>query len=277
MRYSRAESPFSLTPWVRGLLIANAVVYLLQLTVFTGPWLVEAFGFSAERAGRNWWSLGTYMFVHAGFLHLAFNMLMLFFFGPAVEARMGGTSFALYYLVCGLGGAALAFPVSLLGPTGTVIGASAAVFGVSLAFARYWPDTPIYVFPLPVPVKAKWLVAFLAGTALFATILQVRSGVAHFAHLGGFLFGFVYLKGEEAMVKRARTGVKSTRPVSRIGAPRRRAPASVRSEEESTSDRGTRRGDVDRVLDKISKSGIDSLTPDERQLLHDMSRELREH
>lgn len=256
-------------------MIANAVVYLLQLTVFTGPWFLDVFGFSPQDAGRHWWSIATYMFVHGGFLHLAFNMLMLFFFGPAVEERMGGTSFALYYLVCGLGGAALAFPVSLLGPTGTVVGASGAVFGVSLAFALNWPDTPIYVFPLPVPIKAKWLVAFLAATSLIATVLQVRNGVAHFAHLGGFLFGLIYLKAEEAVVRQARTVARTRKPVSRIGAPRRRA-AAVVSSDEGAEDKSIRRDEVDRVLDKISKSGLQSLTPDERRLLDDMSRQLRE-
>ena len=82
-----------LTPWVRRLLVANAVVYLLTITVFTGPWFFQWFGFSPALVLQQPWTLGTYMFVHGGFFHLAFNMLVLFFFGTAVEGRMGGTEF----------------------------------------------------------------------------------------------------------------------------------------------------------------------------------------
>src|SRR4026208_1284148 len=88
---------FSVAPGVRGLLIANAVVYLLSVTVFTGGWFFHLFAFSPLEAARQPWTFLSYMFVHEGFLHLAFNMLMLFFFGPAVEERMGGLAFLRYY------------------------------------------------------------------------------------------------------------------------------------------------------------------------------------
>src|SRR5438046_766179 len=131
------RSPFSLTPWVRRLLIANAVVYLLTITVFTGAWFFQLFAFAPLAAARQPWTFVSYMFLHEGFLHLAFNMLMLFFFGPAVEDRMGGGSFARYYFLCGLGGATLSFAIALMAPVSPFVGASAAVFGVSLAFAAY--------------------------------------------------------------------------------------------------------------------------------------------
>src|SRR5262245_34018510 len=99
-----SQSPFSLTPWVRRILIANAVVYLLTITVFTGSWFYDLFAFRPSAADVQPWTFFTYMFVHAGFLHLAFNMLTLFFFGPAVEERMGSWQFLRYYLACGLGG-----------------------------------------------------------------------------------------------------------------------------------------------------------------------------
>src|SRR5687768_8333467 len=95
----------SLTPWVRRLLIANAVVYLLTITVFTGPWFFDLFAFRPSAADVQPWTFITYMFVHGGFLHLFFTMLMVFFFGPAVEDRMGSAAFLRYYLLCGLGGA----------------------------------------------------------------------------------------------------------------------------------------------------------------------------
>lgn len=274
MQYPRAESPFSLTPWVRGLIIANAVVYLLTITVFTGRWFYEVFAFSPDAAGRHWWGFVTYMFVHGGFLHLAFNMLMLFFFGPAVEHRMGGRGFALYYLVCGLGGAIFSYVVSLFTVVAPFVGASAAVFGVSLAFAMHWPNAPIYVFPLPVPIKAKWLVIFLAAVNLLMAVSGADDGVAHLAHLGGFLFGFIYLKGEDAAVRRPR----GVRPGARRRIPSRHAPRRPTPPPGPAAPPRERSYDeLDRVLDKISASGLDSLTREERQLLDEMSRQLREH
>ncbi|NIM48917.1 MAG: rhomboid family intramembrane serine protease [Gemmatimonadales bacterium] len=273
----RTHSPFSLTPWVRGLIVANAVVYLLTITVFTGPWFYELFAFNPARAGTQLWGFVSYMFVHGGFLHLAFNMLMLFFFGPAVEDRMGATAFGLYYFICGLGGAAFSFAVGLFTPVMPFVGASAAVFGVSLAFAMHWPDAPIYVFPLPVPIKAKWLVVFLATINLASAILGSDDGVAHLAHLGGFLFGFIYLVSEGAVARRAGEALRRPRPESAIPKARRREaqnaepPVATPPQEPSIYD------EVDRVLDKISATGLDSLTPDERRLLDDVSRQLREH
>jgi membrane associated rhomboid family serine protease len=269
------QSPFSLTPWVRGLIIANAVVFLMRITVFTGPWFLEQFAFSPERAVTQWWTFATYMFLHGGFLHLAFNMLMLFFFGPAVEDRMGGPAFGLYYFVCGLGGAIFSFAVSAFTTVIPFVGASAAVFGVSLAFVMHWPNAPVYVFPLPVPIKAKWLVIFLATISLISAFNGAPDGVAHLAHLGGFLFGFIYLKGEERVMHRARAAIKRPRPQR----PKARARASEVKQAQPEGAFGAERAipdAVDRLLDKINASGIESLTPEERRLLENASRQLRE-
>ncbi|MBI2073879.1 MAG: rhomboid family intramembrane serine protease [Gemmatimonadetes bacterium] len=273
------RSTFALTPWVRRLIAANAVVYLLTITVFTGSWFFQTFAFTPYTALVQPWTFVTYTFVHGGFLHLAFNMLMLFFFGPAVEERMGGRAFLWYYLFCGLGGAALSFAIALAAPVAPFVGASGAVFGVALAFALNWPDAPILVFPLPVPIKAKWLVLGLAAIDLALAVLPARDGVAHLAHLGGFLFGFLYLRAASL--------------AARVpgAAPRRRTRARARSVQ--TGAEGGRRRDgsrrpalrpdetiqakIDRLLDKISATGIDSLTPEERQLLAERSRQLRQH
>jgi membrane associated rhomboid family serine protease len=272
----RSHSPFSLTPWVKGLLAANAVVYFLSITVFTGPWFVDFFGFQPHRAASHWWTPVTYMFLHGSFLHLAFNMLMLFFFGPAVEERMGGRRFAVYYLVCGLGGAILSFGLMLTTPVAVVYGASGAVFGVALAFAMYWPDAPIYVFPLPMPVKAKWLVVFLATVSLVSAMLGAREGVAHLAHLGGFAFGFLFLKSEGLIRERAREGLQRPRLAHVVPPRRTRERDATEAPVVSQSRKHPPYDELDRVLDKISQTGLDSLTPDERRLLDDMSRQLRD-
>jgi membrane associated rhomboid family serine protease len=269
----RNHSPFALTPWVRGLLIANAAVFFLQITVFTGPWLADAFAFSPVRMLTRWWTPATYMFLHGSFLHLAFNLLMLFVFGPAVEDRMGSRRFAVYYLICGLGGAALSFGFMLTSPSVSVIGASAAIYGVALAYATFWPDRPIYVFPLPMPIKVKWLVMFLAAMSLIAATLSPGSDVAHLAHLGGFLFGFIFLRTEGAVRARAREAFRSP-SVAHVVPPRTRR-ARERVAPSGPKEDGALYDDVDRVLDKISESGLDSLTPEEHRLLDEVSRRLR--
>src|SRR3972149_3564004 len=180
------RSTFALTPWVRRVIAANAVVYLLTITVFTGSWFFRTFAFAPSTALAQPWTLVTYTLVHAGFLHLAFNMLMLFFFGPA---------FLRYYLFCGLGGAALSLAIALVAPVAPFVGASGAVFGVALAFALNWPDAPILVFPLPVPIKATWLVLGVAAIDLALAGLPARAGGAHLAHLGGLLVGVPLLRG----------------------------------------------------------------------------------
>src|SRR5438128_2221651 len=100
---------FGMTPWVRRLFVANLVVFLFQMTIFVDPRFLSTFGFVPLRALAQPWTFLTYMFLHAGPLHLAFNLLALFVFGPEVEERMGGGPFLAYYLLCGLGGAVLSF------------------------------------------------------------------------------------------------------------------------------------------------------------------------
>src|SRR5437867_5590247 len=151
---------FGMTPWVRRLFVANLVVFLFQMTIFVDPRFLTTFGFVPLRALAQPWTFLTYMFLHGGPLHLAFNLLALYVFGPEVEERMGGGPFLGYYLLCGLGGAVLSFVLIQFRPVELVIGASAAVYGVLLAFAWAAPDRPIYVFPLPEPIPAKWLVTF---------------------------------------------------------------------------------------------------------------------
>jgi membrane associated rhomboid family serine protease len=272
------RSPFSVTPWVRRLLVANAVVYLLTITVFTGRWFFELFGFSPTQVLQEPWTLLTYMFVHVGFFHLAFNMLMLFFFGRDVEDWMGGAAFARYYFFCGLGGAAASFAFLPIAPVNMVVGASAAVFGVALAFAARWPNAEIFIFPLPVPIKAKWLVVGLVSLDLLSGLMRVSDGVAHFAHLGGFLFGLGYLRWGHSLGGTPPAAVGRER-VRVLAHPTAGAAEEASEEDEPRRPRTPRAGpsydEVDRVLDKISATGLESLTATERKLLDEMSERLR--
>src|SRR5437773_1496360 len=205
---------FGMTPWVRRLFVANLVVFLFQMTIFVDPRFLATFGFVPLRALAQPWTFVTYMFLHGGPLHLAFNLLALFVFGPDVEERMGGRSFLAYYLLCGLGGAALSFALMQFRPVELVIGASAAVYGVLLAFAWVAPDRPIYVFPLPEPIPAKWLVTFTVAVSLGLAIFPPIDKVSHLAHLGGFGAGFLYLKVADWRLARAERHVRRAAPPS---------------------------------------------------------------
>ncbi len=270
------RSPFSVTPWVLRLLVANALVYLLTITVFTGRWFFEWFAFSPSLIVQQPWTAVTYVFLHGSFFHLAFNMLWLFFFGRDVEDWMGGTAFARYYLLCGLGGAAASFAFLPIAPVNMVVGASGAVFGVALAFAVRWPDAKMFIFPLPVPIKVKWLVVGFVSLDLLAGLGRASDGIAHFAHLGGFLAGLGYLRFGNALPSRTAVTVHRE-PVRVLAHP---TAQSAEEEEEVPAQAPPARppspyDEVDRVLDKISATGLESLSPKERKLLDEMSERLR--
>lgn len=262
--YTR-QSPFALAPWTRRIIVANAVVFLLQITVFADAGL-RVLAFVPALVAQHPWTAVTYMFLHGGLLHLVFNMLVLFFFGSAVEEQMGAR-YPLYYALCGVGGAALSFA---FGPLSPIIGASAAVYGIALAFAFFWPDNEIMIFPLPIPIKVKWLVGFLAASSLFLGVLGSPDGVAHFAHLGGFLAGAVYLYWTRA-ARPAATGFAPKPPPKILIHPTVRA-VNKRPRQATKWHNEKRYRDVDRVLDKISASGIDSLSKEELKILDESSK-----
>jgi membrane associated rhomboid family serine protease len=271
-----------MTPWVGRLLAVTLFAFLLQLTVF--PEHPELFGFSPVAVWSRPWTLVTYLFVHANVLHLAFNLIALYFFGPPVEARLGPRRFLGFYLACGLGAAALAGLLSQVVPLHLLVGASGAVLGVAVAFAWYWPDAPVLVFPFPEPFAAKWLVTFTIAVSLVLALLGastgIGSGVSHLAHLGGIATALIILKAQDwrsahherqlrhtpvpdAVVSSATLSARASAPRP---SPELRPPAA--------DDR--RQREIDRVLDKISATGLNSLTPAERKFLAEASRRMRD-
>lgn len=274
---------YGLTLWVRRLVVANLLVFLLQKTLFVDPRFVQALGFAPLVALEQPWTFITYMFVHAGLLHLAFNLLMLCFFGPSVEARMGGKPFLLFYILCGIGGAAFSFLLTQWVPVHLIVGASGAILGIALAFAWYWPNHPVHVFPLPEPVPAKWLVTFFVALDLVLAAAGASDGVAHLAHLGGVGTGLLVLKGQSWRLQRAERQLRDgsaessvlVSPASRTGRSRNAGAPPPRPGQRSDQKELRTNAEIDRVLDKISASGVESLTPAERKFLAEMSRRMR--
>jgi membrane associated rhomboid family serine protease len=242
-----------LTPVVRFLVFANIAAFFLQNTQ---PMVTGTFALMPQLVLLRPWTLVTYMFLHGGIMHLVFNMLALFFFGPRVEERLGSRSFAWLYFLSGISGAVLSLAFT---PTAWIVGASGAVFGVGLAFAWFWPDAPIYIWGV-IPVPARILVIITTVLALWSGITGAGRGVAHFAHLGGYGGAFLYLKWLER--KRGEFRRKVTA-----------APSAVtdRVEKWQAIDRAkvheVNRAEVNRILDKISAQGLGSLTAQERIFL----------
>jgi len=269
-----------MSPWVGRLIIANAVVLLLMLTLFTSPAVVAQLEFSPARAFVRPWTFVSYMFVHGGLLHLAVNMLMLFIFGAPVENRMGSRAFVLYYLYCGIGAALFGVALSGFMSVQPFIGASGAVLGVALAFAAYWPDAELIIFPLPIPMRARTFVIILVALEVVLWWLTPNDGIAHVAHVGGALFGYLYFRFR-ALAHREPGG--AARPVERVVVVQSASAEGSRPSPvpHPRPPRQRAQGDpvaaeVDRVLDKISAQGLGSLTPAERRFLDEVSRQKKQ-
>jgi membrane associated rhomboid family serine protease len=295
--YDATESSPRMTRAVQWLLALNIGVYFLQLTLFGSDAVYSALALDPARFPTAWWTLGTYMFVHAWLAHLAFNMLTLWMFGPRLEQEWGTRSFVQFYLWCGLGGAIAHL---VLAQHSAVIGASGAISGVLVAYALRWPDEEVYLFGV-IPMKSRWLVAaLLAMNIIFA--LSPSSRIDWTAHVGGMAFGWIFLKlYSVGGINRVRGWVSSVPDDSEDmprAVPRNRAPTRDRGgsvdevvarsnaivlresksvqhvpKQETPKEYAAR---VNRVLDKISQHGMGSLTKEERRLLEEMSRKLRD-
>lgn len=248
-----------MTPWVTRLLFLNAGMFLLQFLVPA----VNLLQFRPDYILTQPWTAFTYMFLHGTPMHLFVNMFGLFIFGPRVEARLGSRRFITLWVLSGLGGALL----SLATPAAAIVGASGALFGVMYAFAHYWPDAGIFIFPFPFPIPARILVFFAAGMSLF---LGLRGGgnIAHFAHLGGFVAAFIYLRLGERFSGAARFKARAA------PTPSRASPTDRRRWEQIDRDdmHPVNREELDRILDKISRDGLAALSATERQFLERFSR-----
>jgi membrane associated rhomboid family serine protease len=264
------------TPWVVRLIAANMVVLLLMRTIFISPELTSALAFSPPAVLTAPWTFFTYMFVHAGLLHLLGNMFMLFVFGTPVESRMGSRAFILYYLLCGVGAAVFSLALSNLMTVGPMVGASGAVLGVALAFAMYWPDAELIVFPLPVPIRARTLVGLLIGADVLFAFLTPGDGIAHVAHVGGALSGYLYFRMQGLSRRSPQPPPRAVERVVMVQSgsaePERRTPVTP-ARPRRRVDADPVAAEVDRVLDKISEKGIASLTPAERRFLDEVSKQ----
>ena len=186
------------TPAVRALILVCVGAFIMQIIdqLAGGPSFTNKFGLTpALVTGSLYvWQLVTYIFLHSpgNLLHILFNMLGLWMFGSELERTWGTRQFTKFFFVCGVGAGLLMVLFSPNSQTAT-IGASGAIYGILLAYAVLFPNRIIYFIVFPIP--AKWFVAMLGALAFFSSLSSTGNGVAHIAHLGGMLCGFIYLKG----------------------------------------------------------------------------------
>ena len=248
-----------MTPAVKYLLIANVAVFFAMFILHNAMgenfrWFIHIFGLNPYWVLRGAiWQFVTYMFLHGDFWHLAFNMLWLWMFGCSLEADWGSRPFLNYYFFTGVGGGVVNFLATINSNVPT-IGASGAIFGIIVAYAMAYPNRLIYIYML-FPVKVKYFAIFAVGINLYAAVQSTAphaSPVAHFAHLGGALFGYLYLKFGDRV---------------RFSLPRIRLNTRSRTGNKAGDWHNFMRSEVDPILDKISREGIHSLTRKERKIL----------
>ncbi len=182
---------------IKIILIVNAVVYVLQ-TLGGGAFsdsLISSFGLTPAAVLRlAIWQLVTYIFLHGGFFHILFNMFALWMFGGELERTWGTREFVKFFFVCGIG-AGIVSVMADPGSTIPTIGASGSIYGILLAYGMLFPNRTILLVPFMIPVKVKYYVMFIGGMAFLSSFSGGGGGIAHFAHLGGMIFAYIYLKG----------------------------------------------------------------------------------
>jgi len=285
-------------PVIKNLLIINVAVFFLQMLASNlmvggrplGLVLNMWFALNPIGDGYNFqiWQLITYQFMHAGFSHIFFNMFILWMFGMEVENIWGSKRFLYFYLICGIAaGLAQLFISPLFSPPAITIGASGAIFGVMIAFGMLFPDRYIFLYFL-IPIKAKYLIGFLFVLELF-WIGDAGSNVAHLAHLGGAIAGFIFImldKSIDVPLKHMlnissgyRSGSKFQNPFSGLSDKFKKG--SSRIEDANYYDINQKKeneeitqAEIDKILDKISQSGYQNLTEREKKILFEASKKI---
>jgi len=279
-RFKRRQQEHSI---VTSLIIANVVVFLLQMltqgrTMDSG--LTPLIWLSSENL-KNFevWRLGTYMFAHGGLLHILANMWMLYIFGKPLEYRIGGNRFLNLYFLSGLIGVAIWLLFNWTGQP--ILGASGAVVGVLVAAAMLFPNQQYMLLIPPVPIKLKTLALVFGGLQVMLALSGSGGpggNVAYIAHLGGMLGGFIYIrwffKGKPRRPKSRRRSSDSFTNKFRDffyqtgnTNSKQRGTSNTSRKDQKYKDEDFTSEDVDRILDKIGRSGLSSLTQRERHIL----------
>ena len=286
-------------PVIKNLLIINGAVFLIQMLMqgisfqgISGELLIEHW-FALNPLGYNFqvWQLITYQFMHGGFMHILFNMFALWMFGIEIENMWGSKKFLIYYLLCGVaaGITQLVLPPLFNEQLAPTIGASGAIFGVLIAFGMVFPNRFIFLYFF-IPIKAKYLIIGYILLELYA--VPQGGNVAHLAHLGGALAGFIYIlfdKDTDTALRSIfkRTSRKMKKPYNPFGGisdtfkhKNEEDIQEAKYYEIKDEDKGNKKEEIsqeqiDKILDKISQSGYQNLTDKEKKILFEASKKMK--
>jgi len=290
--YSENQTFPSVIKW---LLISNVSIFLLSIfisefrvlsLVFGGLWPMQSGNFLP-------WQLLSYQFIHDanGFTHILFNMLALWMFGSEMERHWGSKRFIFYYILCGIGAGIIHMIVSPLltvnGAYVPTVGASGAIMGVLIGYGFTFPDRPVMMFPFFIPIPAKYFVLIYAGIDLIMGLTNTRSGVAHFAHLGGAATGYILLLTGDKLYsfvqklfskkpKRTVSGRSNVVNANWVEKNSNEVSHHIDSNTKSYTVDGeivTQR-QIDEILERISRYGYQNITDKERRILTEVSKKL---
>jgi membrane associated rhomboid family serine protease len=264
--YDRGNGMFP--PAIKWLLISNAALFILpQVFHLNLDFFHRMFGLVPFMIWDRFflWQLVTYMFIHGGVWHILMNMFILWMFGRELEQTWGTREFTKFYFIAGIGAGLINVLVATVIRSMwyiPIVGASGAIYGILVAYAMLFPERYVYVYFM-IPVKVKYLVIFLVALEFFSGLQA--DGVAHFAHLGGALVGFIYLKYEW------RWKTNRWSPGNLLRKVKAEAMAKKHAEGMRLMD------EVDAILDKINQVGYDNLTRREKKILEKASDRLSKH
>jgi len=297
-------------PIIKLLLLSNVVIYIIFNLILANykidnlsleEYVIKYFSLMPLGSGFFYpWQLVTYMFLHGGFFHLLLNMFALWMFGAELENLWGQNRFLFYYMLCGIGaGLCNLFIAPLFSSVGPTVGASGAIYGILVAYGYLFPDRLIYIYGV-LPVKAKFLVIFYMVIEVFSIAGGANSGIAHMAHLGGGVIGFIYLltfyKKSPSGFFNNSPGLKDrfssytssgkrteTKPVYNEIIKNKNSATEVRYQEIESTDfkkeienqEKAAQEKINAILDKLSEGGYQNLTPEEKKVLFQESKKLR--
>ncbi len=287
-------------PVTKNIIIINVLFFLaMYVTPRYGIDLTQTMGLHFFMASDfKIYQLLTYMFMHGNFAHILFNMFAVWMFGRIVESAWGSRRFLIYYLICGIGaglfqeivqyidyvasgmqaydsvdiGTAV-IPMDTYLNMLTTVGASGAVYGILLAFGLSYPEERLFIIPIPIPIKAKYFVIGYAVIELLSGLYGSNDGVAHFAHLGGMVVGFLlilYWTKKNSMsggyLEKINNWFQNRRkPKMKVHYGEKEADYQYNARKKENQE------EIDRILDKVRKSGYESLTVDEKKKLFESS------
>ena len=299
----------NIPPVTKNLLLINLIAFVAMLALGRiGIDLNDVMGLHFVMASNfHVYQLFTYMFMHGGWEHILFNMFALWMFGSTVERAWGSRRFVFFYIFCGIGAGILqelAQTVSFLMlaeeqipgfalkdaalvaansrsvlDMWTTVGASGAIYAVMLAFGMTFPEERLFIFPIPFPIKSKWFVVICVGIELLSSLSTTNDGVAHLAHLGGMLFGYIlirYWRKHPYINPKSYTGREFFDNLQQKWRNNRtryqKPPRGTESDWDYNQRQRAKQEEIDQILDKIRKSGYDSLTAEEKRKLFDLSK-----